>query len=269
MRIFRLAYFLLPPSQSTSSHTSHLAPLKHCLHLDPDSPSCKQAHRLAKTLDKSFAKLGKLIQDNDWMGVVKYVAGPSREFPGDGFASTFEDALQKHGSPDLFSSSSSIPIPDVRLSSPRRAHILRSMCRAYTKLNLPKKGEVWCDALLAMSEDALKAASEIMSEGSADVDGWVGKGEALLIHEQWEDAVRAFERAAEGSGRNDRDVSIFFFCSSSSVAHVSTIQVLTRLQKAQRLLKQSKQKDYYKVLGVARDADAKTIKKALYGFLSH
>jgi len=243
MRIFRLAYFLHPPSQSTSSHTSHLAPLKQCLHLDPDSPSCKPAHRLVKTLNKSFAKLDNLIQDNDWTGVVKHVAGPSKEFPGDGFASTFEDALQKHGSPDQISSSSSIPIPDVRLSSPRRAHILRSMCRAYTKLNLPKKGEAWCDALLAMSEDALRAASEMMTGSSADVDGWVGKGEALLIREQWEDAVRAFERAVEGSGRSDRDV-------------------LARLQKAQRLLKQSKQKDYYKVLGVARDADAKTIKKA-------
>ena len=39
-------------------------------------------------------------------------------------------------------------------------------------------------------------------------------------------------------------------------------QVLLKLQKAQKLLKQSRQKDYYKVLGVARDADAKTIKKA-------
>ncbi|KAH0839354.1 hypothetical protein J3R83DRAFT_37 [Lanmaoa asiatica] len=243
MHIFRLAYFLLPPSQSTSSHTSHLAPLKQCLHLDPDSPSCKPAHRLVKTLDKGFGKLDKQIQDNDWIGVVKHVAGPSKEFPGDGFASTFEDALQTHGSPELFASSSTVPIPDVRLSSPRRAHILRSMCRAYTKLNLPKKGEAWCDALLAMSEDALRAASEMMSEGNAEVDGWIGKGEALLIREEWDDAVRAFERAAEGSGRSDRDV-------------------LSRLQKAQRLLKQSKQKDYYKVLGVARDADAKTIKKA-------
>jgi hypothetical protein len=39
-------------------------------------------------------------------------------------------------------------------------------------------------------------------------------------------------------------------------------QIHARLQKAQRLLKQSKQKDYYKVLGVSRDADAKTIKAA-------
>lgn len=80
-------------------------------------------------------------------------------------------------------------------------------------------------------------------EGGPEVDGWVGKGEALLAKEIWEEAVRAFERAVEGSGRRDRDV-------------------LNRLQKAQRLLKQSKRKDYYKVLDVPRDADTKTIKKA-------
>ena len=39
-------------------------------------------------------------------------------------------------------------------------------------------------------------------------------------------------------------------------------QIPQRLTKAQKLLKQSKQKDYYKVLGVARDADTRTIKKA-------
>ena len=39
-------------------------------------------------------------------------------------------------------------------------------------------------------------------------------------------------------------------------------QILGKLQKAQRLLKLSTAKDYYKVLGVARDADAKTVKKA-------
>lgn len=38
---------------------------------------------------------------------------------------------------------------------------------------------------------------------------------------------------------------------------------MNRMQKAQRLLKVSKQKDYYKVLGVSRDADERTIKRAL------
>lgn len=40
------------------------------------------------------------------------------------------------------------------------------------------------------------------------------------------------------------------------------MQILNRLQRAQKLLKVSKQKDYYKVLGVSRDADERTIKKA-------
>jgi DnaJ family protein C protein 3 len=40
-------------------------------------------------------------------------------------------------------------------------------------------------------------------------------------------------------------------------------QVRDRLSRAQKLLKVSKQKDYYKVLGVSRDADDRTIKKAL------
>ena len=40
------------------------------------------------------------------------------------------------------------------------------------------------------------------------------------------------------------------------------MQIHQKLQKAQKLLKQSKQKDYYKVLGVSRDADERTIKKA-------
>ena len=40
-------------------------------------------------------------------------------------------------------------------------------------------------------------------------------------------------------------------------------QIHTRLQRAQKLLKQSRQKDYYKVLDVPRDADTQAIKKAL------
>ncbi|KAH7903073.1 hypothetical protein BJ138DRAFT_1131510 [Hygrophoropsis aurantiaca] len=249
MRIFRLSYFLLSPSQSSSSHTSHLSPLKQCLHLDPDSSSCLPAHRLAKSLDKGFTKLAKLADAGDWRGVIKHAVGSAKEFPGDGFAKTFDDALTANASPQLLASPSSssskvpIPLPDAHTSSPRRAHLLRTVCRAYTKLGTPRKGEVWCDALLGMSEEALHSIGDLLKDGNAEEDGWIGKGEALLAREEWDEAVRAFERAFEASGRENRET-------------------LGRLQKAQRLLKQSKQKDYYKVLGVARDADGKTIKKA-------
>jgi len=108
---------------------------------------------------------------------------------------------------------------------------VRAACRAYVRLNNARRGERWCDALLAM-------------EGAdGDPDGLVGKAEALLLKEDWEAAVRLLEKAFSAGGRTNGDIH-------------------ARLNRAQKLLKQSRQKDYYKVLGVARDADAKTIKKA-------
>lgn len=44
--------------------------------------------------------------------------------------------------------------------------------------------------------------------------------------------------------------------------HPSAQQIQSLLQKAHTLLKRSKTKDYYKVLGVSKDADDRTIKKA-------
>lgn len=147
------------------------------------------------------------------MGVVKHVAGSSGVHPGDGFLQTFDQALGQHATREQLahpstSSKSTIPTPDAYTESPRRAHILHATCRAYTKLNLMKKAEAWCDALLAMSSQAHRMAGEIYSEGPPEVDGWIGKGEALLLREEWEEAVRALERAAEKSGRSNQDVGV-------------------------------------------------------------
>ncbi|KAF9543097.1 hypothetical protein CPC08DRAFT_770301 [Agrocybe pediades] len=55
-----------------------------------------------------------------------------------------------------------------------------------------------------------------------DVDGLVGRSETLLVKEEFEEAVRTFERAFESTGgRLDRDIH-------------------QRLQRAQKLFKQSK-----------------------------
>ncbi|KAF9567667.1 hypothetical protein CPC08DRAFT_814161 [Agrocybe pediades] len=54
--------------------------------------------------------------------------------------------------------------------------------------------EKWCDELLTL--DGCKE----------DVDGLVGRGETLLVKEEFEEAVRTSERAFEGSGRSDRDI---------------------------------------------------------------
>jgi len=44
-----------------------------------------------------------------------------------------------------------------------------------------------------------------------DIDALLGKGEALLAREEWEEAVRTFERAWEASGGGNREVCSLFF----------------------------------------------------------
>jgi len=227
MKIFRLSYFLGPYNPGEQSPA--LSTLKQCLHYDPDSSQCLPAHRLVKSFDKSFKNLEKHISSEDWRAVVKLLASESGS--KDGLAASFDAALDAHMTRAALSLPAAIPLPAAKRLSPRREAILRALCRSYVKLNELKKCQRWCDALLEM-------------EGlQDDADGLIGRGEVLMMNEEWEEAVRVLERAFEASGRSDREVH-------------------QRLQKAQKLLKQSRTKDYYKVLDVPRDADTKTIKKA-------
>lgn len=72
--------------------------------------------------------------------------------------------------------------------------------------------------------------------------GLLYKAQAELDADQFEEAVRTLNTVREH--------------------HQHSQEAQTLLQKAQALLKRSKQKDYYKVLGVSRDADERTIKRA-------
>ncbi|EIN04261.1 DnaJ-domain-containing protein [Punctularia strigosozonata HHB-11173 SS5] len=230
MHIFRLTYFLTPFSPA-DPHPAALNTLKQCLRHDPDSKPCKSAHRLVKSLDKSFAKVDSLLAGENWRGVVNHVVGvgaaAEKTYPGAELLKTFEELLAEHFPP---ASKDALHVEAAR-ASPRRAYLLRAACKAYVGLNRAAAGEAHCSRLLAMDGRA------------EDVDGLIGMAEAHAAREEWEESVRVLEKAWEAGGRSDRNV-------------------MQRLQKAQRLLKQSRAKDYYKVLGVARDADEKTIKRA-------
>lgn len=245
MRIWRFTYFFLSESISdSSSQNSPLKPLKECLYYDPDSKQCLAAHRLVKKLDKSFTKVNNAVQAEDWRTVVKLADGP------EGLLAQLEKATQDQTSQDqlrfpAFAPPAKIqmPLPSASRTSPRMARLLRHLCVAYTKLNKVREGEKFC---IRLSEMDLGAPNMNIPEGwgvEAEADALVGRGEGAMIREEWEEAVRYFEQAFEKTGRSSRDIQI-------------------RLHRAHKKLKQSKSKDYYKVLGVSRDADAKTIKKA-------
>ncbi|KAJ7825460.1 hypothetical protein B0H13DRAFT_2122282 [Mycena leptocephala] len=224
--IFRLSFFLLPASPLASNA------LKQCLHSDPESRLCMPLHRLSKTLERGFTMAEEQQNAGDWRGALATLKGTGKK--GDIYRK-FEEAAKEQMAPEhltLFAlDKGQIVLPAVAKVSPRRQTLLRGLCKGHTHLEMYRKGEEWCRMLFEMEG------------GDGDADALRGLGEAAVVKEEWEEGVRLLEKAFEATGRSDRDFQ-------------------ARLQKAQRLLKQSRAKDYYKVLGVARDADAKTIKKA-------
>ncbi|XP_028655384.2 dnaJ homolog subfamily C member 3a isoform X1 [Erpetoichthys calabaricus] len=90
--------------------------------------------------------------------------------------------------------------------------------------------------------EAIKVCTEVLNSNPQNVNALKDRAEAYILDEQYKEAVKDFETARDHS-ENDR-------------------QVTEGLERAQRLLKQSERRDYYKILGVKRNAQKKDIIKA-------
>ncbi|KAI9666201.1 MAG: hypothetical protein M1821_004136 [Bathelium mastoideum] len=108
------------------------------------------------------------------------------------------------------------------------ADLVEKTCEAYMEMNNHKKAQPFCQEALALNENSLHAL--------------LFKAKSQLDSEEFEDAIRTLENAEQTHGQAQKLQSM--------------------KQDAQVRLKQSKQKDYYKVLGVDRDADERDIKRA-------
>lgn len=95
-------------------------------------------------------------------------------------------------------------------------------------MNNLKKAQPYCDEALTHNPNCLPAL--------------IGKATRELDSDDFEPAIHTLNQAKEH--------------------HPQSQKVQELLQKAQTLLKRSKQKDYYKVLGVSRDSDEREIKRA-------
>lgn len=107
-------------------------------------------------------------------------------------------------------------------------NLVERTCEAYTEMNNPKKAQVHCDEALQYNAESLPA---LVSKATRQIDA-----------DEFESAVNTLNTAQEAHGKTQR--------------------INELMNKAHTLLKRSKQKDYYKVLGVSRDADEREIKRA-------
>uniref|UniRef100_A0A668AUG3 DnaJ homolog subfamily C member 3 n=1 Tax=Myripristis murdjan TaxID=586833 RepID=A0A668AUG3_9TELE len=99
-----------------------------------------------------------------------------------------------------------------------------------------------CHALSQQASRAVSVCSEVLQSDPENVNALKDRAEAYVQEEQYEEAIKDYETASQHS-ENDR-------------------QIKEGLERAQRLLKQSQKRDYYKILGVKRTAQKKEIIKA-------
>ena len=107
-------------------------------------------------------------------------------------------------------------------------NLVERACEVYTDMNNLKKAQPFCEEALTYNPNCLPA---LLSKAQRQIDA-----------DEFEPAISTLTTAKE--------------------AHGNTQKIQELLQKAQTLLKRSKQKDYYKVLGLTRDADEREIKRA-------
>lgn len=190
--------------------TDALMPLKRCLSSDPDSKPCRKAFKALKALEKDLAKLRNWMDGQRFTEAAVTLAGSSRS---DGVIQTVRSLITTYSTSEDSASASTLkatPLPsdDPALAdrSPLLARLMGDLCRSYVQLGNTRKASAACEDILRINPQ--------------DVWGLVGRADKLMADEQWQEAVTVLSSAFEATGRSDREI-------------------LGRLQKAQRLLKQS------------------------------
>lgn len=216
-----------------------MAQIRKCLHSDPDSKVCRKWLKEEKYIEKTMAKVETAFGKNQYMTGVKNLI-PSGEDAG--LVQEVKEQvaeLRKLGV---------VPATAPNLLVLR---LVEMTCQGYYEVSGPRgqRGNdsfaVWCtDTHLQMNgKRAQEYCTESLSLDENSFYGLLYKAKQSQESEDFEAAVRLLEKAKEVKPEK-QDV------------------VNPLLREAQIELKRSKTKDYYKVLGVSRDADERQIKSA-------
>ncbi|KAI8871151.1 TPR-like protein [Ramicandelaber brevisporus] len=209
--------------------------LKQCLYSDPEHRGCKRTLRTLKNTKKDIDRVSGYVEKKMWHSSIKGITKP----PSADSQSLFQsiqasvDDLIKDRFPGLATASaSSSSSPSAKVPKRLAGRLAKLACRAYAGQSKRAETLEWCSlALVELPEDAgsLYRHGEALLEVGDDIDG----------------AVRDLSKAHE-----------------LTQGHPQNHRIAELLQKALRLQNVRKQRDYYKILGVSRDASQRDIKKA-------
>ncbi|KAM9312494.1 dnaJ homolog subfamily C member 3-like [Gastrophryne carolinensis] len=99
-----------------------------------------------------------------------------------------------------------------------------------------------CHSKSQHTEAAIKRCTEAHQRDPHNAQVLRDRGEAYILNEEYEKAVEDYQQARELDGENE--------------------ETKEGLERAQKLLKQSRKRDYYKILGVKRNASKQDVIKA-------
>ncbi|CAN1274788.1 DnaJ protein P58IPK homolog [Linum perenne] len=116
-------------------------------------------------------------------------------------------------------------------------HLHMGLCKVLVKLGRGKDALASCNEVLNIDEDLLEALVQRSFLWSI-----LQRGEAKLLLEDWEGAVEDLKSAAQQSPQD--------------------MDIREALMRAEKALKMSKRKDWYKILGVSKTASIAEIKRA-------
>ncbi|KAH9447711.1 hypothetical protein Pst134EB_033068 [Puccinia striiformis f. sp. tritici] len=225
LRLSFLSYFFLEQPLEQS-----MKPIKKCLHSDPESKACKKAFRQLKSTEKELSKVRNFSNSNGHRSVIKLLVPKGTE--NEGLIQQTKTLIQQSQLVDTKTGIDepliSTEIEDLESLAILLTSLYSFGCKAYVGLNELKNSASICETLHNRDEE--------------DIWGIIYKAETLMTAEEWEPAVSLLKEAYHKN--EDQE------------------EISSRLRKAQKGLKISKQKDYYKVLGVAKNADDRTLKKA-------
>jgi len=118
---------------------------------------------------------------------------------------------------------------DLKPPASYKKGVYLKLCRSSNVFKQHKQAEDYCNKVLELENN--------------NVEALLGRGDARLAQDDYDKAIRDYEMAFnQPSGR--------------------TQQVEMKINDAKRMLKKSKTRDYYQILGVTRHATAKDIKSA-------
>lgn len=223
---------------SLGDTTQGMAQIRKCLHSDPDSKICKKLLKEEKAIEKTIGKVEKAFSRNQPIGGVKLLT-PSGEDAGLIKEVTEQIAELKREKYIPETTSSALLTKLVELACQgyyevsrqifKRLGFRSSNINSLFQANTKAKAADYCKQALELNENSLY--------------GLLYRAKVLSDAEDFEPAVNQLNKAKEANPDK-----------------ANVIDPL--LQEAQISLKRSKTKDYYKVLGVGRDADERQIKSA-------